>query len=183
MEWRAGLVRLDDNATNIAVLSVALPSGSYAIHKGSRFAYILKLPASGGVRVFSCQRAALRHTDVILALALTRVQSNLVITARVLDKRNPKTVLYQSTVVDTPNADPTLTAAQFEALTGMRLLDLMPDTPGPPLTTFGAIVGIFQYTDGKQPVPRAVFDKLEVRTNQPPVLSRPQRGSQRSENF
>ena len=93
-----------------------------------------------------------------------------------LDKRDPKIVLYQSSVVDTPNADPTLTAAQFQALTGMRLVDLVPDPPGPPLATFGAILGVFQYTDGKQPVPRAVFDKLEVRTNKAPVLSSPQGG-------
>ena len=88
-----------------------------------------------------------------------------------LDKRDPKIVLYQSTVVDTPNADPTLTAAQFEAFTGMRLVDVVPDAPGPPFARFTMSLGVFQYTDGNQPVPTAIFDKLEVRTNQAPVLS------------
>jgi hypothetical protein len=171
LEWRAGLVSLDDNATNTAMLLVGETSRFYVFHKGSRFAFIGKWPSSGGTSVLSCEKAALRNTNVILALALSRAQSNLVITARVLDKRNPRIVLYQRSVVDTPNADPTLTAAQFQELTGMRLLDLVPDAPGPPVATFGAIVGIFQYTDGQQPVPRAVFDKLELRTNQAPPLS------------
>ena len=42
LEWRAGLVRLDDNATNAAILYVGETSRGYAFHKGSRFAYILK---------------------------------------------------------------------------------------------------------------------------------------------
>jgi hypothetical protein len=174
-EWRADLVSLDENATHpiLAILAVGTYDGLYGFHKGRDFSYLFKWlpgPGNGSFSVFACDRAAVRNTNVVLALALTRVQPNLVITARVLDKADPNTVLYQRTVVDTPNADPTLTADQFQALTGRLLSDLVPDIPGPPLSQFWVPLGVFQYTDGTQPAPSATFDNLEVRTSEiPPV--------------
>jgi hypothetical protein len=173
-EWRADLVSLDENATNpvLAILGVGTYDGMYGFHKGRDFAYLWKwLPGLGnGISMFSCERAAVRNTNVVLALALTRVQPNLVITARVLDKADPNTVLYQGTVVDTPKADQTVTVDQFQALTGVRLEELVPDVPGPPLSQFRVESGVFQYTDGTQPAPSATFDNFEVRTSEiPPV--------------
>ena len=125
------LVSLDENATNVAVLSVGTESGGlYGFDNGRDFVYLMKWSPSYGFSMFACEKVALRNTNVVLALALTRVQPNLVITARVLDKADPNTVLYQHSVVDTPNADPPLTTAQFQALTGMRLRDLVPDDGG-----------------------------------------------------
>jgi hypothetical protein len=99
------------------------------------------------------------------------VQPNLVLTTRVLDKADPNTVLYQHSVVDTPSADPTLTASQFQALTGIQLVDLAPDAPGTPPTTVAAWLGVFQNTDGHQPIPSATFDNLELRTSEiPPIV-------------
>jgi hypothetical protein len=172
-EWRADLVSLDDNATNTAILAVGSSSGpGYAFHKGRDFAYLLKWSSSFNVSILWCERPplALPSTNVVMALALTREQPNLLITARVLDKANPDTVLYQHTVVDTPGSDPTLTTAQFQALTGIRFLDLVPDAAEAPPASVGAHLGVFQNTDGHQPVPKVVWDNLEVRTSEIPFL-------------
>ena len=163
------LVSLDENATNMAILTASTTNGLYAVHKGRDFVYLFKWPTSGnGMSIFACEKAVIRNTNVVLALALTRVQPNLVITARVLDKADPDTVLYQRTVVDTPNVDPTLNTAQFQALTGMNLLDLGPDAAGAPFTWFGPGLGVFQYTDGTRPAVVATFDNLELRTSEVP---------------
>jgi hypothetical protein len=168
-EWRVDLVSLNESATNTAQFVVGTPSGFYAVHKGRDFVYMLKWPVSGGGSgILACEKAAVRNTNVVLALALTRVQPNLVVTARVLDKADPNIVLYQRTVVDTPGVDPTLNTAQFQALTGMNLLDLGTDPAGAPFTSFGPALGVFQYTDGTMPPVLATFDNLELRTSEIP---------------
>jgi hypothetical protein len=94
-----------------------------------------------------------------------------VVTGRVLDKADPNTVLYQHSVVDTPGADPTLTTDQFQAVTGMRWVDLGPDLEGSPVTSlYGPALGVLQYTDGEQPPPTAIFDNLELRTSEVPLV-------------
>ena len=65
--------------------------------------------------------------------------------------------------------EPTLTTAQFQALTGIRFVDLVPDRLGFSAGPVLMAIGVFQYTDGNQPAPTAVFDNLEVRTNPAPV--------------
>jgi hypothetical protein len=168
-EWRVDLVSLDENATDMAILTVGTTSGLYALHKGRDFVYLLKWPASGGgMSIFACEKAAIRNSNVILALAVTRVKPNLVVTARLLDKLDPSKVMYQRIVVDTPNADPTFNAAQFRALTGMTWRDLGPDAAGAPFTSFGPALGVFQYTDGNKPAVLANFDNLELRTSEVP---------------
>ncbi len=169
-EWRAELVDLNENGTNTAILTVGSDTGAgYIFHKGQEFVFLLKWSANGSYCFLSCERVPLRSTNVILALALTRVQANLVLTTRVLDMADPSTVLYEHSVVDTPGADPTLTAAQFQALTGIRLNDVAPDAPGTPPIADAVWLGVFQYTDGRQPVPKATFDNLSVWTYQVPI--------------
>jgi hypothetical protein len=173
LEWRADLVHLDENATNAAAFGIGNGTATdlYSFNKGRDFAYLLKWSPIHGSSIFACEQVALRNTNVVLALALTWVNPNLVITTRVLDKADPNTVLYQHSVVDTPSADPTLTTAQFEALTGMRYLDLGPDHEGTPITSYHvAAAGVFQYTDGTQPAPTAIFDNLELRTSEIPLV-------------
>jgi hypothetical protein len=167
-EWRVDLVSLDENATNTTIFVAGTLGRFYAFFKGRDFSFLLKW--SGSPSIFACDRVATPNSNVVLALALTRVQPNLVITARVLDKANPNVVLYQRSVVDTPNVDPTLTVDEFQAVSGMRLVDLAPDPAGAPFTSFWAELGMFQYTDGAQPAPKAVFDNLEVRTYELPQI-------------
>lgn len=172
LEWRTKLASLDENATNLAIVGVGTFDGMYGFHKGRDFSYLWKwLPSHGnGVNLLACNRQTVRNTNVILALALTRAPPNLWISARVLDQSDTNKVLAQCSAVDTPDADPVLTAEEFTRLTGVHLRELIPDVPGSPLELFWAAMGVFQYTDGNQPAPQAVFDQLEVRTSEiPPV--------------
>ena len=173
-EWRADLVSLDENATNTAILAVAAASTTpgYAFHKSRDFAYLLKWSSSEAMSVLWCDRSVLPlpSTNVVMALALTREQPNLILTARVLDKADNE--LFQHSYLDTPGSDTTLTVAQFQALTGIRFLDLVADSAEAPLTTSaGVVLGAFQNTDGKQPVPKAIWDNLELRSSEIPFLS------------
>jgi hypothetical protein len=167
------LIRIDENATNLAVLVLGTTSGVYAVQKGQDYVFIDKFIASrNGFCIFACERVAIRNTNVVLALALTRRQTNFVITARVVDKADPNTVFFEHTVVDTPGADPTLSAAQFQALTGMNLLDLGPDSAEASRSSFLACVGVFQYTDGAAPAVLPTFDNFELWTYRVPTTRR-----------
>jgi hypothetical protein len=172
LELRGDLVSLNNHATNAAILAAGTARGMYALYKTSNSAYILKWTSPDQFSLLSCKRTVLRNTNVVLVLALTRDQTNLVITAQILDPQNRDLVLYQQNVVDTPEADPTLTAAQFQALTGIQLANWGPDAPGPPLAAFMALRGLFQSTDGKQPAPVAVFGELQVRLYDSPQARR-----------
>lgn len=163
LELRADLVSLSTGATNAAILAAGSTEGMYALYKTSNSTFILKWKPRDRFSLFACERTVLRNTDVVLVLALTRVQTNLVITAQVLDRRNRGRALYQQKIIDTPDTDPTLTTSQFQALTGIQLSNWVPDAPGPPLESFMALRGLFQSTDGKQPPPLAVFGDLQVR--------------------
>ena len=172
-EWRADLVSLNDNATNMAelVVSAYLDRG-YVFFKGRDFAFLLKWSSQLNNSVLWCEQTSvpLPHTDVIMAVALTRQDPNVVITTRVLDKADPNQVLFAHSCLDTPASDTTLTTSQLEALTGMHFTGLSPDAAEPPPTVVGPALGLFQYTDGHQPVPTAVYDNLEMRTSEiPPV--------------
>jgi hypothetical protein len=100
------------------------------------------------------------------------VDPNVVLTARLLDKGNPDHGLFGPlSYLDTPASDPSLTAAQSYALTGMQMPALVPDAAGPlPITANGACLGLFQYTDGDQPAATAVLENFELRSSEiPPV--------------
>jgi hypothetical protein len=172
-EWRADLVSLNDNATNMAALAVsAFYAPGYGFYKGRDFAFLLKWSSQNDYSVLWCERTTvpLPHTNVIMAVALTRQNPNVVITTRVLDKADPNKVLFAHSCRDTPARDTSLTTAEFQALTGMRIWDLYPDAAEPPPTLVGVLLGLRQYTDGHQPVPTAVFDNLEMRTSEIPPL-------------
>ncbi|MHC1767459.1 MAG: hypothetical protein AB9869_24795 [Verrucomicrobiia bacterium] len=173
-EWRVDMVSLDDNATNMAELAVTGPPGSpgYALTKGGDFAWLLKWSKNYSYSVPWCDRTGLPlpHKNVVLAVALSREDPNVVITARVLDKADPNDVLFAHSYVDTPGSESSLTGAQFEALTGMRFVDLVPDAAEAPPTQVGGLLGLFQYTDGQQPVPTAVYENFELRTSEIPFV-------------
>jgi hypothetical protein len=174
-EWRVDLVSLSDNATNMADLVVSTASAAgYGFFTGRDFAYLLKWSSSGAYSILWCETNALPlpNKNVVLALALTYEQPNLVIRARVLDKADPNTVLFEHSVVDTPASEPSLTAAQFKALTGIDWSDLLTDAAeAPPITLLGTCLGVAQNTDGHQPVPTAVFANFELRTYEVPPVS------------
>ena len=75
----------------------------------------------GLARLYTFDRVSIPNTNVVLAFALTPVGRNVILTGRVLDKEDPNVVLYERSVVDTPGSDPTLTTADAEQFSGMRL--------------------------------------------------------------
>lgn len=101
VEWRVDLVGMSENATNAAAIVPVSYARSqfYILYKGRDFVELGKWVGSG-MAVFFYDHQAVKNTNVVLSLALTRVDSNLVLTARVLDKDNQEAVLYQRSFVD-----------------------------------------------------------------------------------
>jgi hypothetical protein len=174
LEARVDLVSFSDSAT-WATLMLGTTTGFYGLCKGHDFVALRKWSvnqsdSARAITLFNFEKPQLPDTNVVLALALTRANMNMVVTARVLDKANPNSVLYESSVVDTPNADPALTSAELLSLSGMNLV-LSADPREAPFTTGEAAVGIFQYNyDGRQPAAVATFDNLEVWQYEVPTL-------------
>lgn len=172
-EWRADLVSLDDNATNIPQLVVsAAYSPGYSFFKGRDFAFLVKWSLDFTESVLWCERSqvSLPNSNVVLAVALTRIDPNLFITTRVLDKAGTN-VLFTRTFKDTPESEPSLTTPQFETLTGMHIVGLGTDAAEAPPTQVGPLLGLFQYTDGHLPVPTAIFENLVLWTSEIPPIS------------
>ncbi len=161
LEARVDLVNQSESAT-IADLALGTPNGFYAMWKGHNFVCLQKysISASDSI-VFSGDYVTLPDTNVVLSLALTKAGANAVLTGRVLDKGNPCSVLYERSIVDTPNVDPTLTSAQLLSLSGMNLA-VSPDFAGAPFTSGGAIVGIIQYNNGALPAAVVAFDNYQL---------------------
>src|SRR5512138_2175969 len=81
-EWRVDLVSLDNNATNAAELVVSDVYGpGYCFFKFRDFAMLLKWSRSMAESLLWCERTQpLPHSNVVMTLALTRQDPNLVIT-------------------------------------------------------------------------------------------------------
>ncbi len=100
------------------------------------------------------------------------------ITTRVLDKAHQNAVLFERSFVDTPAVEPTLTTAQFRALTGATTITLVPD-PGSPVfavngwygASGGGGVGVNQDSDSNQPPVEAIWDTLALRLLDEPPLN------------
>jgi len=169
LEVRADLVGLNDEAA-AAQISLGGSAGVYFLSKTRDSIALAKWTPGNHNSFFACETAAVRNTEVILALALTRVAQNVIVTARVLDKADPNVVLYARTVVDTPTADPSLTADEYAQVSGMHLLGINRDAAGEPPTAFRPGLWVFQYNDGTKGRAEATFDNLELRTSEiPPV--------------
>ena len=174
LEARVDLVNLGASATAARLLlATASQSGFYSFSKGHDFVALTKWSASlpnGPVIMFFYEKAQVPDTNVVLSLALTKAKTNVWLTARVWDKANPDTVLYERSVVDTPGIDPALTAAELQTLSGMNLT-LSPDITEAPFNGGAALIGVFQYNyDGQQPAAMATFDNFEIRKYEVPVV-------------
>ncbi len=163
VELRVDLVSMNEHATAGGMdLWNGSSSAGYALFKGYDFMHLCKpsLSVAGIHGQFFHERVLIKNTNVVLALAVTRVNPNVILTARVLDKENNNAVLYERSVVDTPGVDRTLTQAEMEAASGM-LMDAGTDV-GPPITSGSEVfLDLFQYTDGTKPAAEVTFDNLE----------------------
>lgn len=174
LECRVDLVSMSESATNGAgfILSNGAGNRTYEILKGHDFIEAGKWVGGdfGGLAVLFQEQVAIKNRNVVLSLALTRVDPNVTLTVRVLDKDNREAVLYQRSVVDTPQADPTLTSGELLAMSGMNLT-VFPDDIEPPLTSGAAIaLSAWQYTDGNQPELEVTYDNLELRSSPTPPV-------------
>ncbi len=172
LEFRVDLVAMSEDATNAAAIAAGNVGRSqmYIVHKGRDFIDLGKWVGPAGMAVFFFEHRAIKNTNVVLSLALTRTDPNLVLTARVLDKDNQEAVLYQRTVVDTPQADATLTSEQLLALSGMDLT-IVTDIADAPITSGDRVyLTAWQYTDGNQPEADVTYDNLEMRTTEIPPI-------------
>jgi hypothetical protein len=171
LELRVDLVGMDEHTTGAGLdLWSGAANTGYALYKGPDFIHLCKpsLSVTGIHGQFFHERVLVKNTNVVLALAVTRVNPNLILTARVLDKENNNAVLYERSVVDTPSVDRTLTQAEMEAASGMHM-DAGTDV-GPPITSGSEVfLGVFQYTDGTRPAAEVTFDNLERWTSIFPV--------------
>jgi hypothetical protein len=163
VELRVDLVGMDEHTTGAGMdLWSGAANAGYALIKGHDFIHLCKpsLSVPGIHGQFFHESVLIKNTNVVLALAVTRVNPNVILTARVLDKENNDAVLYERSVVDTPNIDRTLTQAEMETASGMHM-DAGTDV-GPPITSGSEVfLSVFQYTDGTKPATEATFDNLE----------------------
>jgi len=170
LELRVDLVGISDAATEAEVKLKHVPA-CYGFSKSQRYVMLWKFVPDWPVMFFTFESLALKNTNVTLVLALTGRGPDLIVTGRVLDKANHDAILYERSIVDTPNADPTLSADEFEERSGSRLL-LAPDRAEPPLTTIDHIcLSLLQYTDGQLPPAEVTFDNCEIRRYSVPSLS------------
>jgi len=169
LELRADLVGISDAATEAEVKLKRWPA-CYGFSKSQRYVLLWKFVPDWPITIFTYEPLALKSTNVTLVLALTGRGPDLIVTGRVLDKSNHDAVLYERSVVDTLNADPSLSTEEFEGLSGMRVI-LGPDR-APPLKTFDYIcLALLQYTDGHLPPAEVTFDNCEIRRYGVPSLS------------
>ncbi len=165
LEARVDLVSLNGAAPN-AVLAL----DDYWIVKGRDCVIVGK--QHSGFTVLSADKLATRNTNEVLVLALTPAGSNVILTARVLDKSNGGAVLYERSIVDTPASDPSLNSVQIAEITDMTFPNPLPDPSGAPRTSGKAPwLGVFQYTDGTLPAAEATFDNCELRTYEVPQVA------------
>ncbi len=171
LEWRADLVGMNTDAT-AALLELPCANGAYVFWKGRDFFHLTKyIYASGGPAHFLHESTPLQNTNVVLAFALTRATPNLILTVRILDKANQNAVLYERSVVDTPNVDRTLNETEQQIASGMWL-KAVNDIQEPPWTSFIALaLDAWQYNyDGNRPAANATFDNAEVWTYHVPII-------------
>ncbi|MFO1500091.1 MAG: hypothetical protein U1G07_17165 [Verrucomicrobiota bacterium] len=101
VELRVDLVGMNEHATAGGMDLWNGNSGAgYALYKGPDFVHLCKpsLSVAGIHGQFFHERILIKNTNVVLALAVTRVNPNVILTARVLDKDNNNAVLYERSV-------------------------------------------------------------------------------------
>jgi hypothetical protein len=171
VEWRVDLVELNEHATmaGLAVWSSA-SSAAYVLFKGHDFIHLCKpsLSVAGKHGHFFHERILTKDTNVVMALAVTRVNPNVIITIRVLDKANNNAVLYERSAVDTPSVDRTLTEMELDSASGMHL-HTGPDVGAPITSGSDVLLTVFQYNDGTRPAAEVTYDNLERWTSAFPV--------------
>lgn len=170
LEARVDLVDMNSAASGV-ILSLFHSGGQgYGVSKSSDWVGFWKQKSPGDT-CFWAEKLAAKNQNVILVLALTPAGQNLLLTGKVLDKDNGA-VLYQKTIVDTPESDPSMSAVPLSQVTGCRVWpDIVADPAGAPwFNGVAAYVMVFQDTDGTKPPAEATFANLQLRTYEVPQV-------------
>jgi hypothetical protein len=169
LERRVDLISMSESTMgfNSGITGNNITQG-YVLSFGRNYVAIAKwLP---GLAMLTCEPTSLPSSNVVVSLALTRVRTNLVITARVLEKGGQEAVLFERRVLDTSRKDPTLSSNEVYAVSGLRNA-WSTDVSALPFFSFDYLdLEIFQDNDGTKPEARAVFDNLELRTCEVPQV-------------
>lgn len=175
LEVRVDLVSLNAAATS-AMLGLYHADGQgYGFAKASGWIGIWK-QQQPSVTFFSAEKVATPNTNLVLSLALTPVDQNVVLTAKVLDKSNGGAVLYQRSIVDTPASDSSLTAADLAQIIGGEVWQgIVADSAGAPWTSGtsadGPVLFVTQDSYGTNAPAEATFGHLELGTYEVPPVS------------
>jgi hypothetical protein len=172
LETRVNLVNVSP-ATTLAMVELFHSNTEvYDFEKGDGWIVIEKWHAPIHTCLYA-EKVAIPNTNVVMVLALTRVDQNLILTGKLLDSQSGA-VLYEKSVVDTPASDPSLTAAQLAQITGLREWpDYGDDPAGAPWTSGanGPALSVAQDTDATKPPATATFANFELRTYEVPQVS------------
>lgn len=170
LETRVDVVELAGPGAG-AVLALYQATGiGYWMVKGSD--YVVMGKQAGGQVFLSAEPVVTPNTNVVLTLGITPSGTNVLFTARILDRGSAGTVLYEHTLLDTPLSDHSLTAAEVQAATGMALQSARTDPKGPCWTKGDSTwLGVYQYTDGSLSPAEATFDNFELRTYAVPQVA------------
>jgi len=119
--------------------------------------------------IFFWEERPLKNEDVTLVLSLTRLGSDLRINTRVLGKDSANAVLFERTVIDTPQSDPALPNG---AIKGIRTGPDLTAAPWPLQVSGDAVFGLWwgNTERGPQPAAEVIFDNLEVWQYESPEL-------------
>jgi hypothetical protein len=170
LEARVDIVSVSDASVHPLFALYHADGRCYGLMRGPDHLALAKQDWSS-LSFLSCVRGAARKTNEVLVLALTPSGNNVIVTARVLDRDNAEAVICETTVLDTPSSDPSLTAAQVTSITGIDLAGIMPDPAGAPWTSGTApVLHVFQHTDGTLPAAEVTFAHFELRNYEIPPI-------------
>jgi hypothetical protein len=170
LERRTDLVQMSESTTllNSSFVGSNVTHG-YTLTYSRQFVALSKW--NRGFAMLCVDHASLPDQNVFLSMALTRVQTNLLITARVEEKGSRK-VLFERTLWDTPAIEPTLTSNQIFAATGMRSAGWKTDVAALPWFSFDYVdLEVYQDNDGTLPEALVTFDNVELGQYDLPAIS------------
>jgi len=170
LELRIDLVSANQNDA-FGFIQWATQGKGYSVFKDQDEVGLLKFwDGVASAAVFFWDERPLKNENVTLVLSLTRLGSGLRINTRVLDKDNANAVLFERTVIDTPQSDPALPNGSVKGIrTGP---DLVAAPWALPVSGDAVPFGLWwgNTERGPQPAAEVIFDNLVVRQYESPEL-------------
>jgi hypothetical protein len=99
-EWQAEVLRMNQDASTVGIGVGTSSTRYYQVQLARDSLLLYRWTAAGGPELLLSDPVSVRQTNIVLCFALTRRQSQAVVTIRVLDRAAPGAVLYQTTYLD-----------------------------------------------------------------------------------